>query len=109
MAFSKAELADRWGRGASEVNQIGRLARLHDIGKIGIPDSISLKSGLLSDAERQVMNTHGDMGNVIQQRHEIMLTPGPFGSPSLYDKAIKSHPGRLGGWHDWLKTVKKVC
>ena len=78
MAFSKAELADRWGRGASEVNQIGRFARLHDIGTIGIPDSISLKCGLLSDAERQVMNTHGDLANVIQHRPKITLAPGSF-------------------------------
>ena len=78
MAFSKAELADRWGRGASEVNQIGRFARLHDIGKIGIPDSILLKCGLLSDAERQVMNTHGDLANVIQQQPENILAPNPF-------------------------------
>ena len=78
MAFSKAELADRWGRAASEVNQIGRFARLHDIGKIGIPDSISLKCGLLSDAERQVMNTHGDLANVIQHRPKITLAPGSF-------------------------------
>ena len=42
-------LADRWGRGASEVNQVGRLARWHDIGKIGIPDSILQKCGLLRD------------------------------------------------------------
>ena len=74
MAFSKAELADRWGRGASEVNQIGRLARLHDIGKIGIPDSILQKCGLLGDAERQVMNTHGDLGNVIQQQPKFIYT-----------------------------------
>ena len=78
MAFSKAELADRWGRAASEVNQIGRFARLHDIGKIGIPASILLKCGLLSDAERQVMNTHGDLANVIQHRPKITLAPGSF-------------------------------
>lgn len=101
MAFSKVELADRWGRGASEVNQIGRFARLHDIGKIGIPASILLKCGLLSDAERQVMstlmNTHGDLGNVIQQQPKITLAPCLFQEPQLYDKAIKSHPGSLGG------------
>jgi response regulator RpfG family c-di-GMP phosphodiesterase len=78
VAFSKAELADRWGRGASEVNQIGRFARLHDIGKIGIPDSISLKCGLHRNAERQVMNTHGDLANVIQQQPKIILAPGYF-------------------------------
>jgi HD-GYP domain-containing protein (c-di-GMP phosphodiesterase class II) len=97
VAFSKAELADRWGRGASEVNQIGRLARWHDIGKIGIPDSISLKCGLLSDAERQVMNTHGDLGNVIQQRHKIILTPGPFWE-SFVIRQVNKKPPWQAGW-----------
>jgi len=35
---------------------------LHDIGKIGIPDSILLKPGRLSDREFDVMKTHTTMG-----------------------------------------------
>ncbi|CAN5305528.1 hypothetical protein BH09PSE6_BH09PSE6_09760 [soil metagenome] len=37
-------------------------ARLHDIGKIGIPDGILLKPGKLNAAERQIMETHTTVG-----------------------------------------------
>lgn len=37
-------------------------APLHDIGKIGIADKILNKPGKLDDAERQVMQTHADLG-----------------------------------------------
>jgi HD-GYP domain-containing protein (c-di-GMP phosphodiesterase class II) len=35
---------------------------LHDIGKIGIPDSILMKPGALTVAERSVMETHVEAG-----------------------------------------------
>jgi HD-GYP domain-containing protein (c-di-GMP phosphodiesterase class II)/pSer/pThr/pTyr-binding forkhead associated (FHA) protein len=44
--------------GAAEQLQIRRGALLHDIGKMGIPDSILLKPGPLTDEERKVMHLH---------------------------------------------------
>lgn len=43
-------------------------APMHDIGKIGIPDSILLKEGPLTDAERDVMQTHTERGGEILGR-----------------------------------------
>ena len=40
-------------------------ALFHDIGKIGIPTSILLKPGPLSDEERQIMETHPELGERI--------------------------------------------
>jgi len=37
-------------------------ARLHDIGKLGIPDTILLKPGPLSPEERQIMERHPEIG-----------------------------------------------
>ena len=37
-------------------------APLHDIGKIGIPDSILLKLGKLTEKEKEIMETHTTMG-----------------------------------------------
>lgn len=37
-------------------------SRLHDIGKLGVPDSILKKSGPLSVDEREVMNRHPELG-----------------------------------------------
>lgn len=40
-------------------------ARFHDIGKVGVPDSILLKPGRLSDEEWRIMKTHSEMGEQI--------------------------------------------
>lgn len=45
--------------------QLGAL--LHDIGKIGIPDSILLKEDTLTDRERKTMMTHPSLGKIILQ------------------------------------------
>jgi response regulator RpfG family c-di-GMP phosphodiesterase len=37
-------------------------APLHDVGKVGVPDSILLKPGRLTPAERQIMQTHATIG-----------------------------------------------
>lgn len=44
------------------VQTIEQTCLLHDIGKIGIPDSILLKPGRLNDAEFEVMKTHTVIG-----------------------------------------------
>jgi putative two-component system response regulator len=49
--------------GDQERCEIMRLAsQMHDVGKIGIPDSILLKPGSLTTQERQVMQRHADIG-----------------------------------------------
>lgn len=57
------------------IDLMYRAAPLHDIGKIGIPDSILLKPGKLTDEEWNVMKTHTSIGeNVLStasQEHEI--------------------------------------
>jgi HD-GYP domain-containing protein (c-di-GMP phosphodiesterase class II) len=50
------------------AEQIYLFAPLHDIGKIGIPDDVLLKPGKLNTEERQIMNTHVDMGVQIVDR-----------------------------------------
>jgi putative two-component system response regulator len=45
------------------IDQLVRSAPLHDIGKVGIPDSILLKPGALTDAEWIIMRTHAKMGS----------------------------------------------
>jgi putative two-component system response regulator len=52
------KLAVAVGVDPDEIVHIRRGAILHDIGKIGIPDSILQKNGPLSDAEWEVMKKH---------------------------------------------------
>lgn len=51
-------VADRIGIQGEMLQHIRRGALLHDIGKMGIPDSILLKPGPLSPAEWEVMRQH---------------------------------------------------
>jgi PAS domain S-box-containing protein len=52
------QLARRMGIGEAELAHIRRGALLHDIGKMGIPDSILLKPGPLTDDEWMIMRQH---------------------------------------------------
>ncbi|MBU3538962.1 HD-GYP domain-containing protein [Polynucleobacter sp. UK-Gri1-W3] len=45
-----------------DIENIVKAAPLHDIGKVGIPDTILKKSGSLTDEEWQVMKTHATLG-----------------------------------------------
>ena len=57
-----ALLARELGLSDSEVSLIRRAAPLHDVGKIGIPDSILLKLGKLTSAEFELVKTHTTIG-----------------------------------------------
>jgi putative two-component system response regulator len=55
-------LAQDYGCDDHTCFMVDLAARLHDIGKIGIPDGILLKSGRLTEAERSIMQTHATVG-----------------------------------------------
>jgi HD-GYP domain-containing protein (c-di-GMP phosphodiesterase class II) len=58
-------LADKYGLDDSYIEHVFMFSPLHDIGKIGIPDSILLKPGKLDASETTVMRTHAEMGESI--------------------------------------------
>ena len=55
-------LAKESGCDEETIFMIDIAARLHDIGKVGIPDGILLKPAKLNAAERDVMKTHTTIG-----------------------------------------------
>jgi putative two-component system response regulator len=57
-----ALLARQLGLRDTQVSLIRRAAPLHDVGKIGVPDTILLKLGKLSPAEFEVVKTHTTIG-----------------------------------------------
>jgi putative two-component system response regulator len=63
-------------------------ALLHDIGKIGIPDSILFKAGPLTDEERKVIMTHPGLGKLILQ---------PLGLPPVTIEITYYHHERWDG------------
>lgn len=51
-------LADAFGIAGDDLLHVRRGALLHDIGKLGIPDSILLKPGKLTEEEWEIMRRH---------------------------------------------------
>jgi diguanylate cyclase (GGDEF)-like protein len=60
--FYAVAIARAYGIPEAELRDILHGVMLHDIGKIGIPDSILLKPGPLSPDEWKVMRTHPEVG-----------------------------------------------
>jgi putative nucleotidyltransferase with HDIG domain len=78
-----AEIATRLGWKPRDVELLRHAARLHDIGKIAIPDGILLKPGPLTADEREIINTHtlqgakmleGGHSELVKLAHVIALT-----------------------------------
>jgi response regulator RpfG family c-di-GMP phosphodiesterase len=60
-------LSEALGLGSTDANAFARASRLHDIGKVGIPDAILSKPGKLTPEEFQVITTHTIIGDQILQ------------------------------------------
>jgi putative nucleotidyltransferase with HDIG domain len=83
--------------------QIARAAFLHDIGKMAIPDQILRKPGPLTDAEREVMRTHCDIGyNMVtripflREAAEIVLSHQEFFDGTGYPRGLRGEKIPLG-------------
>jgi len=83
--------------GADEVRRVQLGALLHDIGKIGIPDAILNKPGVLSQEEWVVMRTHPAVGASIIEAVEPLadLVPIVRDHHEHYDG--KGYPSGLAG------------
>ena len=57
-----AAIAKAFGCSESLVEMIRIAAQMHDVGKIGIPDAILLKTGALTQDERRLMERHAEIG-----------------------------------------------
>ncbi len=65
VADISGKIAEELGMTASTVELIRTAAPLHDVGKIGISDSILLKPGKLTPGEIEVMRKHAEVGALI--------------------------------------------
>ena len=90
-------IAKKIGLNKETCHLIHVAGHLHDIGKIGIPDGILLKSGKLNEAEFGVMKTHSKIGyNIFKNNKEL----------SEIASIILSHHERFdgGGYPDGIKA-----
>ncbi len=72
--FSRA-VAAAMGMPPSFLEILLLAAPLHNIGKIGIPDSVLLKPGSLSDDEWVIMQRHCEIGESILRRQSKTMVP----------------------------------
>ena len=96
-------MARAMGLGEAELRQIARGAFLHDIGKMGIPDSILRKPGPLTPEETAIMRTHCDIGYQVLERipflreaSEIVLSHQEKFDGTGYPRNLKSDQIPLG-------------
>ena len=82
-----AILATRAGHGERESELLRIAAKMHDIGKLGIPDAILRKPGRLTPAELDVMKGHTAIG------HQILI-------------GSRSELGRTGAMLAWTHHEK---
>jgi putative two-component system response regulator len=85
-----ALLARQLGLPDSQVSLIARGAPLHDVGKIGVPDTILLKMGKLTAEEFEVVKTHTAIGARI-------LSGGKFPLLRLAEEIAFTHHERWDG------------
>jgi response regulator RpfG family c-di-GMP phosphodiesterase len=85
---SALQLARGLGLGARERKRLVLAAKLHDIGKLGVPDAILNKPGPLDACERRRVEEHPVIGERIL--HPIIRNPAVLA-------AIRSHHERLDG------------
>jgi response regulator RpfG family c-di-GMP phosphodiesterase len=65
-------LGERMGVTEYEMDVIKVVGPVHDLGKIGIPDSILLKPAKLTNEEYSIMKSHSVYGEEIMSRFEIL-------------------------------------
>jgi putative nucleotidyltransferase with HDIG domain len=62
VAENAVRLARALGMPEPEVSMIEQAAGVHDVGKIGVPDAVLLKTGLLTSKEQVAMRRHTELG-----------------------------------------------
>ncbi len=90
VGYISGMIAQTLGLSAAEVELIRQAAPLHDVGKIGIPDSILLKPGKLTVEEFESMKRHTTIG-------AMMLSNGHSALIQLSETIALMHHERWDG------------
>jgi putative nucleotidyltransferase with HDIG domain len=85
-----AAVGARLGISGEDTQLLRSAAQLHDIGKIGIPDSILLKEGKLTEEEWEIMKTHTTLG-------ATMLEGGKSRLLQMAEEIARTHHERFDG------------
>ena len=96
VAAYSAQIAEKLGFSKEDIRNIRIIALLHDIGKIGVPDTVLNKPGRLTDEEFALMKQHAVIGSEILKDID-MITGIAIGAKSHHER----YDGR--GYPDGLK------
>ncbi|MEG0292062.1 MAG: diguanylate cyclase [Anaerovoracaceae bacterium] len=97
VAYYATGLGEAYGLNEDTIEIIYEAALLHDIGKIGIPESILNKKGRLNDEEYEIMKGHVESSvNIIRHLPSLdYVVPAVLGHHERYDG--KGYPRRISG------------
>ena len=99
VAFILAAMARSMDMPEDDVTALGMAGRLHDLGKIGVPDHVLLKPGRLEDDEFALIKKHPEIGAAIL---------GPIPSLGTLLPVIRHHHERYDGkgYPDGLEGIQ---
>ncbi len=109
MSYYCKIIAHAYGMSDEDTNLILNAAPMHDVGKIGIPDSILLKPERLNDEERAIMMKHCEFGaRIIGEHDNNLLQMAQSVALSHHEKWDGSgYPHRLKG--DAIPLVGRIA
>ncbi|MBM2828427.1 MAG: response regulator receiver modulated metal dependent phosphohydrolase [Actinobacteria bacterium] len=114
IGFYAEVLAREVGIATEEADILSHASRMHDIGKVGIPDSILLKQGELTRDEFEIIKTHttigarilkGSSSPYLQAAEVIALTHHERWDGSGYPQGLKGEKIPIGGRIVYLADV----
>jgi len=79
------------------IRHVFQFAPMHDIGKVGIEDSILLEPGRLSDEERQEMQKHPEIGADVLKRCEQQMNALGYDIFGIAIEIAASHHEKFDG------------
>jgi HD-GYP domain-containing protein (c-di-GMP phosphodiesterase class II) len=90
-------VGERLGLKGCEMRELGHVALLHDVGKIGVPDAVLGKPGRLDNGEREVMERHPEIGERMLERVSALahLAPAVRAEHERFDG--RGYPDGLSG------------
>ena len=88
LAHHAAMLGRTLGLGSDDLHALHRGGYMHDVGKVGVPDSVLMKPGPLTPGEFSSMKKHTEIGDMLCAPLQSLRTVRPI---------ILSHHERLDG------------
>jgi len=109
MAYYSWAIARRMGLGRDEADLIRTCSPMHDVGKIGIPDSVLLKPGALTPQEWAIMKQHPIIGgNILASGASDYMVLGRIIALTHHERWDgKGYPAGLAG--DAIPLTGRIC